>query len=186
MITSLDFQNIFMCDTNQKIKIYAVYWEGPFSLDAIAQDKPSRIVKDWYCLYQIYGEHPTYGRDVLLYIGKTERDIKERLSEHYNRFSNQCDEVKIFLASFGEFTSWHEMREGNYDPVSKDNTELNAIESLLIYAHQPAYNSKSLITPAFEGKVFRVFNTGRRKSLMPEISTQFYRDDMTIVKKDTL
>lgn len=166
-----------MCNSNQAIKIYDVYWEGPYSLDAIMQDRDRTIVKEWHCLYQIYGDHPTYGRDVLLYIGKTERDAKERVSEHYSRFSNQCDEVKVFLASFGEFTRWHEMRKGNYDPVSKDNTELNAIESLLIYAHQPAYNSKSLTSPTFEGQVFRVFNTGRRKSLMPEISTQFYCDD---------
>ncbi|AKP32795.1 hypothetical protein ACZ76_04125 [Yersinia aleksiciae] len=100
-----------------------------------------------------------------------------RLSEHYSRFSNQCDEVKVFLASFGEFTSWKEMRDGNYDPVSKDNTELKAIESLLIYAHQPAYNIMLLSSNQFENLNFRIFNTGRRKSLMPEISTHFYRDD---------
>lgn len=176
-----------MCRSNKETKIYDVYWEGPYSLDSITQDKTRSIVKDWHCLYQIYGDHPTYGRDVLLYIGKTERDAKERLSEHYSRFSNQCDEVKVFLASFGEFTSWHEMREGNYEPISKDNTELNTIESLLIYAHQPAYNIQFLSGTTFGGQNFRIFNTGRRKSLMPEISTLFYRDDnMTIIKRATL
>lgn len=174
---------IFMCNSNQETIIYDVYWEGPYSLDTILQDRTRSIVKYWHCLYQIYGDHPTYGRDVLLYIGKTERDLKERLSEHYSRFSNQCDEVKVFFASFGEFTSWHEMREENYDPVSKDNTELNAIESLLIYAHQPAYNIISLCGTQFENLNFIIFNTGRRKSLMPEISTRFYRDDITIIKK---
>ncbi|EKS7778551.1 hypothetical protein RYR28_002932 [Edwardsiella piscicida] len=166
-----------MRNSNLETKIYDVYWEGPYSLDIITQDKDRDIAKEWHCLYQIYGDHPTYGRDVLLYIGKTERDIMKRLSEHYNRFSNQCDEVKVFLASFGEFTSWKEMRDRNYDPISKDNTELNAIESLLIYAHQPAYNIMSLSSNKFDNLNFRIFNTGRRKSLMPEISTQFYRDD---------
>lgn len=179
----MDFWTIVMCSSNQEIIIYDVYWEGPYSLDIITQDRTGSIVKDWHCLYQVYGDHPTYGRDVLLYIGKTERDVKIRLSEHYNRFSNQCDEVKVFFASFGEFTSWQEMREENYDPVSKDNTELNAIESLLIYAHQPAYNIMSLSCTQFQSLNFRLFNTGRRKSLMPEISTQFYRDDITIIKK---
>ncbi|CFQ51010.1 GIY-YIG nuclease family protein [Yersinia aleksiciae] len=166
-----------MRNSNLETTIYDVYWEGPYSLDTITQDRGRYIVKEWHCLYQIYGDHPTYGRGVLLYIGKTERDIVRRLSEHYSRFSNQCDEVKVFLASFGEFTSWKEMRDGNYDPVSKDNTELKAIESLLIYAHQPAYNIMLLSSNQFENLNFRIFNTGRRKSLMPEISTHFYRDD---------
>lgn len=158
-------------------KIYDVYWEGPYSLDAVIKDRNRTIVKECHCLYQIYGDHPAYGRDVLLYIGKTERDIKERILEHRGRFSNQCDEVKIFFASFDIFTSWAEMTDSDYAPVSEDNVTLNAIESLLIYAHQPAYNSRSLSGTAFSNKNFRIFNTGRRKSLMLEISTQFYRDD---------
>ncbi len=166
-----------MSDKKPATEIYDVYWEGPYSLDAIDQDGIGAFVKEWHSLYQIYGDHPAYGRDVLLYIGKTERSIKERLSEHYSRFSNQCDDVKVFLASFGEFTSWAKMGNDHYNPVSKDDRVLSAIESLLIYAHQPAYNSKALSSKEFGEENFRIFNTGRRKSLMPEISTQFYRDN---------
>lgn len=151
-----------MCSVKPATEIYDVYWEGPYSLEAITQDRNRELVKEWHCLYQIYGDHPTYGRDVLLYIGKTERAIKERLSEHYSRFYNQCEEVKVFFASFGNFTSWAEMRKDNYDPVSQDSVMLNAIESLLIYAHQPSYNIKSLSgTVFFFGKNFRIFNAGR-------------------------
>lgn len=165
---------------NEKIavKIYDVYWEGPYYLDDILKDKNGKILKEWHCLYQIYGSHPTYGSDVLLYIGKTERSIKERILEHYSRFSNQCDEVKVFFASFGEFINWEERNKiENYIPVGTENTMLIAIEELLIYSHQPTYNSQSLSSTNFKKENFRIFNTGRRKSLMPEISTQFYRDN---------
>lgn len=156
------------------VKIYDVFWEGPYSFNTVFEHTGESRVTRSHCLYQIYGDHPAYGRDVLLYIGKTERDIRHRLSEHYTRFSNQCEEIKIFLASFGEFTSWEARKNRVYGPVSENNDMLNAIESLLIYAHQPAYNSKSLYTPLRYREHFRIFNSGRRKSLMPEISTQFY------------
>ncbi|WP_439413072.1 hypothetical protein [Enterobacter ludwigii] len=67
-----------------------------------------------------------------------------------------------------------------------DGTLLNAIEALLIYAHQPAYNSREKCQPIFSGYNFRVFNTYRRKALMPEISTLFYRDDVNSVECDNL
>lgn len=67
-----------------------------------------------------------------------------------------------------------------------DSETLNAIESLLIYAHQPAYNSTGICQPNFSKRNFRIFNTYRRKALMPEISTLFYRDDVHTVECDNL
>lgn len=170
-------------------KIYDVFWEGPFSLDEILKDDLKSIdsdtIKKWHCLYQIYGDHPCYGREVLLYIGKTEHGIKTRFLSHLSRFSNQCEDVKIFIGSFNEFRNWKTWKRiHHYKAASIKDERLNAIESLLIYAHQPAYNSKDLCSTNFNSLNFRIFNTGRRKSLMPEVSTEFYRDNINIFKNE--
>ncbi|HDR2587864.1 TPA: hypothetical protein QCI16_000268 [Enterobacter ludwigii] len=163
--------------------IYDCYWEGPFSLDEVQDKIASR--NNGRCLYQIYGDHPCYGNDVLLYIGRTTQGIDKRLEQHNNRFASQCEEVKIFIASCSVFTTWKEWKNRKrYELI--DSETLNAIESLLIYAHQPAYNSTGICQPNFSKRNFRIFNTYRRKALMPEISTLFYRDDVHTVECDNL
>ena len=43
-----------------------VQWDGPFTLEQILE-----LNDDFdYGVYQVYGSHPIYGSDVLLYIGK--------------------------------------------------------------------------------------------------------------------
>lgn len=44
-------------------------------------DKYSDNLKDKSGLYQLYGDSPIYGRNQLLYIGKT-KDLKTRPEEH--------------------------------------------------------------------------------------------------------
>ncbi len=163
--------------------IYDVYWEGPFTLAEVITGNSA--INQNHCLYQIYGDHPCYGHDVLLYIGQTRQGIVQRFAQHHRRFSAECEEVKVFVGSCGVFTNWVKWRETPQYGVI-DGTLLNAIESLLIYAHQPAYNSREKCHPIFSGHNFRVFNTYRRKALMPEISTLFYRDDVNPVESDNL
>lgn len=43
-----------------------VHWNGPFSLEDVEQKDDNFD----YGVYQVYGSHPIYGSDVLLYIGK--------------------------------------------------------------------------------------------------------------------
>ncbi|MGJ3448674.1 hypothetical protein [Enterobacter sp. PTB] len=163
--------------------IYDCYWEGPFSLDEVQDKIVSR--NNGHCLYQIYGDHPCYGNDVLLYIGQTRKGIDQRFKQHNRRFSAQCNKVTVFIASCGEFTTWKNWH-GTEAYTLPAVDELDAIEALLIYAHQPAYNSREKCQPIFSGHDFRIFNTYRRKALMPEISTLFYRDDVNSVECDNL
>lgn len=176
-----------MKDKKNYCKIYDVYWEGPFSLNEIINNQTTincDVVKRWHSLYQIYGDHPCYGHDILLYIGRTEQGIKERFEKHWNRFSNQCDEVKIFLGSFNEFRNWKTWKRiSHYQPATIKDPSLDAIESLLIYSHQPAYNSRELCSTKFKDLNIRIFNTGRRKSLLPEMSTEFYRDNINVFQE---
>ena len=56
-------------------EIYIVHWDGPYSIEQIKEIKDTG-----YVLYQIYGSHHLYGRDVLLYIGESYREKKLSVS----------------------------------------------------------------------------------------------------------
>lgn len=156
--------------------IYDIYWEGPYTLDELNKKDNELIIHNGHCLYQIYGDHPCYGRDVLLYIGKT-KNMTNRLWQHYNKYSSECESVKVFIGSCGMFESWEERWEiEKYGPIGEHIVD--AIESLLIHAHKPAYNSSKLLSIHFNDLNLRVFNTNKRKSLIPELSTTYYRGNI--------
>lgn len=162
-------------EKNEAVPIIDAYWEGPYSSINIGENQDL----EGHCLYQIYGTHPVYGANTLLYIGRTNRKkIYTRLKEH-SWIDAQSDECQIFVASCGYFMGWdkwHEDKRERYEPYQCDSILLSAIESLLIYAHQPSYNSANLKSTSFAKLPFRLFNSGRRAMLNPEISTQFYSD----------
>jgi hypothetical protein len=143
---------------------YYVYWEGPFDWGHPAKAE--------HVLYQIYGAHPLYGQDVLLYIGLTARDVNERLSEHEWWVGDSSDRVSVRYGSVGKFTSWPDWKNIKR-PNDASNEAIRKIEALLIYANQPAFNTanKKNIEKA-EG--IRVFNTGTFGRLLPEISFIYY------------
>jgi hypothetical protein len=61
-------------------RIIHIEWEGPYSLNQLDTLKDLRKDRG---LYQIYGHHPVYGSNVLLYIGQTVgRTFGERIEEH--------------------------------------------------------------------------------------------------------
>lgn len=166
-----------MCNLeNKAVPIIDVYWKGPIALNEFKDLKQPES----QMLYQIYGHHPVYGSDSLLYIGKTERlnGVKGRIPEH-KWIDNQCDECKIYYASCGEFVDWQTWESSRdeylkYDS-SKNGIDIDHIESLLIYAHHPSRNSQSIQSLGINIKThFRVFNTGKRKALERELSTQYF------------
>src|SRR5258708_19938364 len=74
-------------------RIIHIEWEGPYSLNQLDTLKDSR--KD-HGLYQIYGHHPVYGPNVLLYIGQTYgRTFGERIDEHNFGGGSQEDRCHI-------------------------------------------------------------------------------------------
>jgi hypothetical protein len=144
-------------------QIYVVHWEGPF----LWEDRDKHITED-HVLYAIYGSHHLYGRDVLLYIGKTESDLRRRLAEHETWVQNEYDAMTVRFASVGLFKNWDDWEEGERYPAALPDV-VQAVEALLIYTNQPAYNSKSKATIKLaEG--FRIFNTGRLGHILPEVS----------------
>lgn len=59
---------------------------------------------------------------------------------------------------------------------------VSKVESLLIYSHQPAYNSMNKKT-AREATNIRVFNTGEYGALKPEISSLYENIQKNLTSK---
>ncbi len=149
--------------------IYDVYWEGPFEWE-----QRDTVQHEQHALYAIYGTHPIYGARSLLYIGKTERSGGKRLSEHNSWVEDESGRVYFHLGSVGEFEDWSKW-DIKKEYKSANPSLVASIETLLIHAHQPAYNSKSLGKPS-EFQNIRIFNSGKYETLLPECSFRYYRD----------
>ncbi len=146
---------------------YDIYWEGPYDWDT-----RKGKAKSHHVLYQLYGQHPIYGRDVLLYIAMT-KDGAERLEQHEQWIRDECDKMTFRLGSLGEFTSWEEWNKpGDYRKKERDIVQ--QVEALLIYAHQPAYDSSNKSSAKDISEGIRIFNSGHFGQLLPELSYRYY------------
>ena len=151
--------------------IYEVCWEGPYAKDDIVSKLAGN--ENRYGLYSVYGSHPVYGDNILLYIGMTERGVLKRLSEHdYWMDQERFGPSRIFVASIGPFVSWEESNEIDvFELPSRDVIE--RVEQLLIYANGPVHNSKARKS-ARSASGIRIFNTNNYGSLIPEVSSLYY------------
>jgi len=169
--------------TNETTHI--VYWEGPFSpkkMEKFLKKGNSKKLNSWV-LYSVYGSHPLYGDNVLLYIGmiddvatKNKRTVAKRLQEHQYWFDEQYfGDSKIYLASIdeNEFSGWKEFEKVTRFNHPQKLKFIKSVESLLIYSHQPAYNTKNRYT-ANDSHYLRLFNTGAKGLLSPEVSGLFH------------
>ncbi|WP_078543530.1 hypothetical protein [Litchfieldia alkalitelluris] len=141
-------------------RLIEIEWKGPYLLSEIAQIKDSEID---YGLYQIYGRHPVYGSNVLLYIGKADRQtIGKRVSQEAWDDTNDSSSIKIYVgrligSNTPEEIVWSE--------------EIDLAERMLINVHKPAYNSKSIARlPDAELQNVHILNWGDHCSLLPEVS----------------
>jgi len=116
---------------------------GKKKLDAILENSG---------LYVILGDHPLHGPRSLLYIGETE-SFKRRFLEHHSWVSEE-DRVEVYVAKL------------------KEPQRRKDVESLLIYAHSPIYNSRNVAEPPKLKPHLRVWNEGRYWKLFPEVSSQ--------------
>lgn len=154
-------------------QIIHIEWEGPFhlcDLDAGALDDSSRD----YGLYQVYGAHTVYGSDVLLYIGKADRQtFNTRLKQEKWDLNKDAKSLSIFVGRVA----------GYQVPTNQSwSDEITLAEKLLIFAHAPARNSQNIQDiPGLELKNIHVLNWGCFRSLLPEVSgarwTLRYFDD---------
>src|SRR6266702_6885331 len=110
---------------------YDVYWQGPFKWsERQTLTDPDNVI------YSIHGSHHLYGRDALLYLGKTETNVADRLEQHAEWIEDEYDTVSIRVASIGEFTNWDDYESW---PSTKAHPRpssrvIDGVETLLIYA----------------------------------------------------
>ncbi len=125
-------------------------------------------------LYQIYGGHPVYGEQVLLYIGMSGNGAETRFGDHDREWVRWLPSAAtVTAACLKEFSSWAEYNDKKYEDEyfeEVDTPVLRTVESLLIYGHQPVYNTQGRQSIPDACRGFRVFNTGAYRSLVPEIS----------------
>lgn len=145
---------------NIRVKLIQIDWDGPYTLNEL-----HRLTDEShdYGIYQIYGKHIVYGKDVLLYIGKADQQtIGKRVSQENWWNTNDSNHLKIYVGRMaGEGTP-------EEDTWSK---EINLAEKLLINIHKPAYNSKNLTSiPDDELQDFHILNWGDHRDLLPEVS----------------
>lgn len=140
--------------------IIQINWDGPYGLRDLPNLKNEEID---YGIYQVYGNHPVYGNDVLLYIGKADyQTLGKRISQEDWINTNDSNNTKLYVGRL------HGSQNPNNDVWSK---EIDLAERLLIYVHKPAYNSKSISTlPDTEIQNIHILNWGHHRDLLPEIS----------------
>lgn len=142
-----------------------IQWLGPFTYAEALQLKSAAD----YGVYQIYGSHPVYGSDVLLYLGKAvQQTFGKRLSQELWNYHNQdSSRVAVYVG-----------RLAGYEGTPTDEVwtvQISMAERLLIYSHWPAGNSSGLNVQFGEDlHEVHILNWGKYRDLLPEVSGARY------------
>ncbi len=152
--------------------VFPISWQKPQQLvrenkQAIDEEEIEKSEVE-FILYQIYGFHPVYGSDVLLYIGRTKREDyrkKEHQSVKFERGLNLSFR-KGTLSFMNDFSLDHKQ------------AILSKCESLLIASMKPAYNSAGLMNSIFinQGAPFMLQNCDHRGVLPLECSSIWWNN----------
>jgi hypothetical protein len=147
------------------VDIY-IEWQGPYAL-AELKEKANDNSKD-YGLYQIYGNHPVYGANVLLYIGKADRQtFYTRIWQEGWWFNSDGGQIQVYI---GRLFDEKQPKDDKWSEL------ISSAERLLIFAHRPANNASNISSLASKKeeleklKNIRVYNYDQHRSLLPEIS----------------
>lgn len=124
-------------------------------------------------IYQIYGQHPAYGSDALLYIGKAE-NFAIRLNKRFEFTESSANPTSIRL---GRIVNSKNPDDAYNIAVEKKWEAINIAEKILIKAHTPAFNKQensglfSEDIHEFNREHYIILNWEDYGSLLPEIST---------------
>ena len=161
------------------IKEINIWWEGPFTHNEIVDNKIDNTKYDNKAtsigIYQIYGTHPLYGCDVLLYIGRTKQKngFSKRLKDRWViENGNDTENIKIYLGVIFSYDK---------DVGDEENMQIDIAETLLINIHKPAYNSSNIqsISKKYIEDRYLIQNMNNYRSLYPVISSK-YLENITL------
>lgn len=142
-------------------EIIHIEWEGPLTVDAAKE----LTGEGDYGLYQIYGGHPIYGSNALLYIGEARKQqFGARIGQHgwWLEFNQDAQRASVYVGRLAdEVTPTDEIWDERIDLA----------ERLLIFACRPAYNSRQRLG-ALDVRLYdvHVLNWGSFCDLLPEVS----------------
>ena len=141
-----------------------IQWDGPAKLSEISKYNDEAVD---YGIYQVYGTHPSYGMDVLLYIGMAcQQTFSIRIKQHdYEIDEYNEGDRKYYI---GRLTGPENIPQQRWEHL------ITISEKLLINSHTPAYNS--MYIKALDDKIdkelqnLHILNWGNYARLLPEVS----------------
>jgi len=150
-----------------------IWWEGPFNIEDITNGTIDSFQYDVKSnskgIYQIYGSHPLYGNDVLVYIGRTQdkNGFKSRLSGRWViENGNDPKNVKIYLGTIFSDT------KNISDNI--ENSKIRKAEVLLINAMKPAFNSSNIQSVKNPSEEYILYNNGSYRNLYPILESNYF------------
>lgn len=153
---------------DKNLTIFDIEWSGPFTIPYDEETWERNLsnvaerVQVGETVYQIYGQHPVFGANALLYIGITERQ-DARFKEHFK------ENARFW---YFEGVSVH-IGVPEPETQNQENALENA-EALLIAHHKPPLNRNHIDTPPLEAHSLHIFNWGARGVLFPECSGRWF------------
>jgi hypothetical protein len=142
-------------------------WDGPYTLDELEELDDPRID---YGLYQVYGSHPLYGEEVLLFLGATGggRTFGNRLAEEQGYWEAEED-FQPLIFYVGRLMGVVAPSNGVWEE------EMDLALRLLVFAHAPVFNAREVAAaPDDDLKRVHVVNWGQFLDLAPEVSGRRY------------
>ncbi len=125
-----------------------VDWSKRYKINSLNDIKKIDTCKT-NVLYQLYGDHHIYGRDVLLYIGISSC-ADNRMKAHLNGIFGYVNNLSV---SFGKIAHY--------------NDSLEIPESILIACHKPSYNKEFIHDISPQAKIHKIIiiNNGNNEAL---------------------
>lgn len=135
-------------------------WDGPFTS---VQIRACNAAHD-RGIYQVYGHHPVYGSDVLLYIGKAAgQSFAKRIpQETWWADNRDAGRLKFYI---GRLSGTRTPRQAEWERL------IDLAERFLISTHSPANNTqKGIARVDADLHEVHIFNYGHHRDLLPEVS----------------
>lgn len=147
-----------------------INWEGPFThAEALKLNSETD-----YGLYQFYGDHLTYGRDAILYLGKAEAQTFGRRISQHNWDSWTSSPIQIYV---GKIHSSSPLENEEW------KRQIYLSERIILQSHAPTFNSSNLNSIGHKCEDTRVLNWGKRKQLLPEVSISRWEGSYAVGNK---
>ncbi len=147
----------------QEVNIIQIGWEKkPYNEETIKE----LDAEDYYGVYQIYGHHPVYGDNTLLYIGKANQQTFAMRLKDRTEFEETV--LRPESMRIGRIFKTADTENANWDDI------VDIVEKILIRTHAPAYNStdiKGLKWYDDEEKHYIIKNWYEYGLLLPEVSS---------------